>query len=224
MNSYLRGIWPPQRKSVFKYFKVLNNLAKAHDLAYKSLHLIDLDCEVGISKNNIDFEGGILAKLADYFWNKHFLNKIKDKQDFIGFNYYYHNRIRGFRFNRNKNKIVSDMGWEIYPKGIYHVLKELKRYNKPIYITENGLADVKDEKREKFIKDHLYWIHKAIQDGIDVRGYLYWSLLDNFEWNKGLWPKFGLIEVDYDTMKRKIRPSAYKYAEICKNNTLKYKV
>ncbi len=218
--SFLLGIHPPQNKNVFKYFKVLNNLAKAHKLAYRSLHLIDLDCQVGISKNNVYFEGGLLAKLAHYFWNKYFLNKIKEKQDFIGFNYYYRNRVKWLRFGQNENKEVSDMGWEIYPKGIYCVLKDLERYGKPIYITENGLADAKDKKREKFIKEHLFWIHKAIKSGVDVRGYLHWSLFDNFEWNKGLWPKFGLVDVDYKTMKRRVRRSARVYAEICGRNEL----
>ena len=211
-NSYLKGVWPPQKKNIFKYFKVLKNLAKAHKLAYKSLHLIDLECEVGIATNNRHFENIPFIK---YFWNKYFLNKIKDQQDFIGLNYY-----KTSSFLKNKNLSVSDMGWEIYPKGIYYVLKKLKKYNKPIYITENGLADAQDKKREKFIKNHLYWIHQAIEDSVNVKGYLYWSLLDNFEWDKGFKPRFGLVEINYDTMERKIRPSAYKYAKICKNNEL----
>ena len=82
------------------------------------------------------------------------------------------------------------------------------------------MADAKDEKREKFIKEHLYWIHKAIQEGVDIRGYFYWSLLDNFEWDKGFWPRFGLVEIDYQTLERKIWPSAQEYAKICKNNEL----
>ena len=89
-----------------------------------------------------------------------------------------------------------------------------KKYNKPIYITENGLADAKDEKRTKFIKEHLFWTQKAIQEGVDVRGYFHWSLLDNFEWDKGFWPRFGLVEMDYRTLQRKIRPSAREYKKI----------
>ncbi len=72
------------------------------------------------------------------------------------------------------------------------------------------------------IKEHLKWIHKAISEGIDVRGYLYWSLLDNFEFVeiRGFWPRFGLVEVDYKTMERRIRNSALEYAKICKENSL----
>ena len=115
---------------------------------------------------------------------------------------------------------MSNFGWEIYPEGIYHVLKSLKKYNKPIYVTENGLADAKDIYRTDFIKDHLKYVHKAISDGVDVRGYLHWSLLDNFEWQQGFWPRFGLVEMDYKTMERRIRQSAYTYAKITKENSL----
>jgi len=68
--------------------------------------------------------------------------------------------------------------------------------------------------------EHLYWVWRAIQDGVDVRGYIYWSLLDNFEWAKGFEPRFGLVEIGYATFSRKIRPSAFEYAKICKTNQL----
>ena len=112
------------------------------------------------------------------------------------------------------------MGWEIYPKGIYHRLIELKKFKKPIYVTENGIADSKDELRDKFIKEHIRWVWQAIHDGADVRGYMYWSLLDNFEWAKGFKPRFGLVEVDFETFARKIRPSALEYAKISRDNRL----
>ncbi len=112
------------------------------------------------------------------------------------------------------------MGWPIYPPAIYHVLTELKKYKKPVYITENGIADAADAKRAGYIKDHLRWAWQAMHDGIDLRGYFYWSLLDNFEWARGFEPRFGLVEVDYRTMERKIRPSAYEYKRICETNSL----
>jgi beta-glucosidase len=212
-HSYFKGTRPPQKKSVFKYLKVVGHLIRAHQLAYRSLHLIDLDCQVGIAKHDIHFEN---IPLADYFWNDYFRDKIKEQQDFIGLNYYSYRS-----FPKKRNLPVSDLGGQIYPEGICHILRDAKRYNKPIYITENGLADAKDEKRAKFIRDHLCWVYKAIQEGVDVRGYFYWSLIDNFEWDKGFWPRFGLVEVDYKTLERKIRPSAYEYARICKENTIR---
>ncbi|MEK7074819.1 MAG: family 1 glycosylhydrolase, partial [Patescibacteria group bacterium] len=156
----------------------------------------------------------LLKKFMDWWWNFYFLNRIKNHQDFIGLNHYSHNRIN-YGFNKNENQKVSDMGWELYPEAIYHVLMDLKLYNKPIYITENGLADAKDQKRGWFIFETLKWIHKAIEQGADVKGYLHWSLMDNVELDKGFWPRFGLLEIDRETLERKIRPSANFYRDVC---------
>ena len=217
-NAYFKGVWPPREKSLLKYIRVLNNFSVAHKKAYEAVKRINRSAQVGIAKNNIYFEGkelnAVLANLADWWWNERFLDNIKDHQDFIGLNYYFHNRVKGFKFNQNENKKVSDMGWEIYPEGLYRVLQNLAKYKKPIYITENGLADAKDRERSDFIKKHLRYALKAVKEGIDVRGYFYWSLLDNFEWDKGFWPRFALVEVDYKTLERKIRKSALKYRNI----------
>ncbi len=148
------------------------------------------------------------------------LRLTRGYNDYLTVQYYFHNR---FKFPRKVNvgdRPITDLGWEIYPKGLYNILIHLKRYKLPIYITENGLADVTDSQRVAFIREHLYWTHRAIAEGTDVRGYLYWSLLDNFEWDKGFWPRFGLVEINYKTQERKIRPSAYEYAKICKENSL----
>jgi beta-glucosidase len=84
----------------------------------------------------------------------------------------------------------------------------------PIYITENGLADARDAQRERFIGRYLGYVKKALSEGVDIRGYLHWSLTDNFEWDSGFWPRFGLVEIDYHTFERKIRPSAFAYKKI----------
>ena len=176
--------------------------------------------EVGIAHHMVWFEAHrnnfinvVLRRGADWFANHQFLESIKNHQDFIGLNNYFHNRVN-FGFNKNENKIVSDLGWEVYPEAIYHVLKDSARYQKPIYITENGVSDSRDILRGDFIEESIGWMKKAMEEGVDVRGYLHWSLLDNFEWAQGFWPRFGLVEVDYKTMERRIRPSAWKYKEI----------
>ena len=222
-NAYFRGIWPPQKKSFFAYFRVIRNLAAAHRKAYAIIHKNIPNARVGIAKNIIYFEAAgwnpgnkILKNLADWWWNRQFLNRIQNHQDFIGLNYYFHKHIDGLKFSPEKTHPVSNLGWGIFPNGLYFVLQELKKYQKPIYITENGLADSKDEKRAQFIKDHIFWMEKAIAEGADVRGYFHWSLIDNFEWDKGFDPCFGLIEVDYKTMERKVRQSAYAYRDIIK--------
>ncbi len=123
-----------------------------------------------------------------------------------------------YRVDNEENQKVSDMGWELYPEAIYYVLMDLKLYNKPIYITENGLADAKDQKRGWFIFETLKCVHRAIEQGADVKGYLYWSLMDNVELDKGFWPRFGLLEIDRETLERKIRPSANFYRDVCLAN------
>ncbi|PIR73095.1 MAG: glycoside hydrolase family 1 protein [Candidatus Nealsonbacteria bacterium CG10_big_fil_rev_8_21_14_0_10_36_23] len=225
-SSYVSGIWPPYKKSIFSFISVINNLIKTHKEAYKTIKKIQPDAQVGIATNNTYYEAlddpisHLVKNIVERLDHFYILNKIKNYQEFIGLNYYFHNRIKGFKFNQNENKIVSDLGWEVYPEGIYHVLKNLRKYKKPIYITENGLADAKDKLRKDFIRDHLFWIHKAMEEGIDVKGYFHWSLMDNLEWHKGFEPEFGLIGIDYKTLERKPRPSAFYYAEICKNNSL----
>lgn len=225
-EGYLICKWPPGKKKVFKTFKVLFNMIKAHRAAHKIIQRVDPGAKISIATNNIFFEpykeksflDRFSVSLSSYFWNRYFLNKVKNHLDFIGLNYYFHNRIK-FPFRiKNGDNVTSDIGWEIYPKGIYYVLKELQKYKKPIYITENGIADVKDKYCSKFIIDHLKWLHKAIQEGVDVRGYFHWSLIDNFEWAEGFEPRFGLIEIDYNNFQRKPRSSAKLYGKICQNN------
>jgi len=227
--AYLEGRWPPHQKNPLLFFKVLRNQILAHKKIYFAFHRSrKCPVEVGISKLNQHFEpfhsrspldrAGVW--LANYFWNEFFLNRIKNQLDFIGLAYYFHHKIKfPARIIKDK-KPVSDLGWVIYPEGIYHLLKSLKKYKKPIYITENGLADSKDKFRANFIKEHLIWIHRAIQEGIDCRGYFHWSLIDNFEWEKGFGPRFGLVEVDFESLERKPRPSALFYAKIAKENQI----
>ncbi len=227
VNSYQKGIWPPQKKSFFSVLTVYKNLSVAHNLTYDKIHGIDDNAQVGFANILNYFEPAnknsvfdrLALNVAKYFSNQRFLNLTK-KNDFLTAQYYFHNKIKFPAKIERGGQTNSDMGWEIYPEGIYRILKDLKKYKKPIYITENGLADARDEKRTEFIKDHLKWVHRAISEGVDVRGYFYWSLLDNFEWDKGFWPRFGLVGVDYKTLERKIRPSAWEYAKICKNNSL----
>jgi len=88
----------------------------------------------------------------------------------------------------------------------------------PIYITENGIADAKDQLRGDFIESHLKQVFRAINKGFPVKGYFYWSLIDNFEWEEGYSKKFGLIEVDRATGARRLRQSAKVYEKIIKGN------
>lgn len=149
--------------------------------------------------------------------------------DFMGINYYSRHLIHATKnpmmlFGEVKveeglvENRKNDLGWEIYPEGLYHIVKKnYETYGLPIYITENGIPDAKDEKRSRFIYDHLYQVHRLLEDKIPVERYYHWSLLDNLEWNEGYEPRFGLVEVDYTTLDRNIRKSGRFYGEICKD-------
>ena len=225
-NCYLKGIWPPQIKNPLVALRVYKNLALAHKEAYDILHEVNLEYQVGFANIMAYFEPAnpdspldkLVVKIAEYFSNKKFLKMTEEKNDFLALQYYFHNKISFWGGRKNENKEVNDLGWEIYQEGLYHLLKFLEQYKLPIYITENGLADADDSRREKLIRDGLLWVNKAIQEGVDVRGFFYWSLLDNFEWDKGFWPRFGLIEMDYPTLERKPRKSYYAYRDIIKEN------
>ncbi len=126
---------------------------------------------------------------------------------------------------------TNALGWELYPRGLYKALtdKRLKSLigDTPVFITENGYCqietkekDIEDPERIKFIHNHLVYLHKAITEGVNIRGYFYWSLLDNFEWALGMKPRFGLIHVDHETYQRSPKASSKFYAEIAKNNSL----
>lgn len=175
---------------------------------------------VGPACNMTNFESGkgyinrLITSLAERYWNRYFIEQVRSKIDFIGVNYYFHNRI-SYGFNKNDNLSVSDMGWELYPQGLNVVLNNLAEFKLPLYITENGLADAEDENRAVFIEETFRSILKSIENGVDVRGYFHWSLMDNFEWDKGFWPRFGLISIDRKDLTRKVRvKSCNKYSEI----------
>jgi beta-glucosidase len=151
--------------------------------------------------------------------------------DFIGVNYYARGRVRvdpgkpGALFGAQETPpgaLQSDLGWEIYPEGLRSMLREVDaRYGRPIWITENGIADATDRLRPRFIVDHLAQVARATAEGIPVKGYYYWSLLDNFEWAEGFRPRFGLYEMDYATGARSLRPSGALYAQIAQEHAIR---
>lgn len=137
--------------------------------------------------------------------------------DFIGLNYYSHvlwSWTNPTWSSYRPDEIPTDMPYAVYPEGLYRAIDTASRMGVPIYITENGLADGKDDRREEFLKRYLYVVSKALQDGYDVRGYFYWSLYDNCEWDMHLDgnPKqYGLYTTDFKTFEHTLRPSAQYY-------------
>ncbi len=186
---------------------------------------------VGAYYANRNMNEVVLNYLANGIFDFHFPSIVKLKYespvmntfDFIGVNYYTRFVIRFNPFDDKTYQEVksttaedtTDMGWEIYPEGLYRVLKQVSTFtNKPIYVTENGIADDSDAKRDRFIKDHLLVMNKALAEGINIKGYFYWTLMDNFEWVQGFTKKFGLYKVDFKTQERKLRNGSKVYPEM----------
>ena len=222
--SYLVGLHPPGQKSLFKFIKVYWHLSKVHKSTYNILKSAKPSLQIGISmqlaniqaKRPHNYLDQLTTQWMRYFWNWWFLIRIKHHQDYIGVNYYFSDYYSGIGKRYNPKVPVNDMGWYMEPEGIYPLLlRTWARFKKPIYITENGLADADDQYRRWWIEQTIVAMERAISEGVDLRGYFHWSLLDNFEWQDGWWPKFGLVEVDRENgMKRSLRPSAKWYAKL----------
>ncbi len=237
-ETYIARVWPHAKKSLPGQIKTLLNLASAHKKAYKVLHqAFPAGKPVGIANNIMSFEAfhkhslteQVAVSLNDIFINHLFYFLTKGAHDFLGINYYFHVRFKHQGLIPEAvNKLqqiheISDLGWEVYPEGIFDVLTDLSD-DIPIYITECGIASTNDDRRNRFLIMYLQEVSRAIRSGVNVRGFFYWSLIDNFEWHLGFEPRFGLVEVDYATFKRTPRTSALVYAEIIKHNGIEHKL
>jgi beta-glucosidase len=221
--SYQLGLRPPQKKNLLLMLRVYRNLAKTHRRSYYILKHEKPSLQIGVAaqlaniqaKRAHSFKDEFVTQWMRYAWNWWFLQRIRREQDFIGLNYYFTDYYRNKLPPKPENPKLplNDLGWYMEPEGIYPLLLRIwAHYKKPIIITENGVADSQDQYRRWWLEETIVAMERAMSEGVKIVGYLHWSLLDNFEWEMGWWPKFGLIEVDRKTMKRKIRPSAQWFA------------
>jgi len=142
---------------------------------------------------------------------------------FVGVNYYsrVHMRFRGlgppaggFFYRDPERRGLTEMGWEIHPRGMARLIREAAEVGVPVLVTENGIATRNDAVRREFLREHALVLAHLEASGVPVQGYFHWSLLDNFEWLEGFRPRFGLYEVDYATGARRRRPSADLFASL----------
>ncbi len=250
-HAYIFGVWPPQEKSYLQATQVEENMVSAHLRAYHAIHKIYKElnlsrASISIAQNVMafkpcrrDLKNRFAAYLRDRLYNLGFLERIMrhdiiphKTMDFIGVNYYSRQLVELKRFGignlaadvctKNHHRVEKNsLGWDIYPQGLYEVLLELKKYNLPVMITENGICTPDDKLRWKYIYEHLKNLYRAMKEGVQVTGYLYWSLMDNFEWDKGFGPRFGLIGIDYKTYTRTVRESARRFGQVCKTGILR---
>jgi beta-glucosidase len=248
MQGYINGVWPPFLRSAWRSATLAcRNLARAHVAGYQALHRCRTDCLVSFAHSAPWVEpcdptsrrDRIGAWIRDLILNRAFLAMIgarprwrpKAPLDFIGLNYYTRAVIRSsgwgprgllghscHRPHHADQGPLSTIGWEVYPIGLRAVLRRFASFGLPLLITENGIATDDENLRETFLAMHLEQLATALSEGVDVIGYLYWSLMDNFEWDHGAAPHFGLAAVDETTKERRIRPAAEWLARICRDN------
>ncbi|OGC38910.1 hypothetical protein A3K42_00040 [candidate division WWE3 bacterium RBG_13_37_7] len=224
LMAYVRGEWPPNKKSLFLSLVVQINFMLAHSKAYTAIKLVK-DVEVGLVKHMVWYEPSplshffldkIVARFIYWLNDGFFIEPIRHKIDVLGLNYYFTNRFKNLKI-KNPDAYVSDLNWWINPEGLQNILLDLKKYGLPIYITENGIADAHDRVRPDIIREMLIACARAMEKEAPLKGYFHWSLIDNYEWNKGYWPRFGLVNIDRShNLKRIPRKSFYYYGNICK--------
>ena len=236
---YLRGdiwpAWPNAENNIFKALFAYRNMLRAHRRAYTYMKFQKPNVMVGFVHGWVEFlskgknpTSKFLARSLHWFNNVLVHKPAKKYMDFIALHYYLATTVKvGFSkpsswvspYGQHKS-LKTQKGWRVYPQGIYNAAVKLKEHNLPIIVTENGISDSSDTYRKNFIRQHLSFLHAAMEDGAEVLGYCYWSLLDNFEWSEGYWEKFGLLELNRRTKERKPRESARWYGEVAKNSIL----
>jgi beta-glucosidase len=218
--GWVTGFFPPFKNNLYLASIVVRNLGTAHNRAYKQIKKRYPKHPVGISHNATIFSaenllGWFPARLGDW-WFMEFVPGHFEKVDFFGMSYYTripHDPVPITNvLTPDKMKKLGrphDDMWEYHPEGLRTCLERYwNKYKKPIIITENGVADASDVLRQQAIKDYAKIMHEALRDGIDLRGYFWWSTWDNFEWHLGPSCRFGLYACDWDTKERTPRPSA----------------
>ncbi len=244
--AYLIPLFPPKRFGILAALRARKNILEAHRRAYRIIKQNNPKALVSMAfafrwyrpEQIHNFFERKYAYLANHLDSLNYVDAACDTIDFIGVNFY-----TGFYLNFNPIKFVqnlrvpqggppllfgetkkpgayiSDFFGPMVPEFFLDLLRVLhKRYNKPIYITENGVADRKDKYRPFYILTHLVALWKAQQEGVNIKQYIHWSAIDNLEWLQGYRQEFGLIHIDPVTGERTIRKSASMYKEIIQAN------
>jgi len=224
--GWITGFFPPFKNNPLLAGKVVKNMGMAHDRVYDYIKSKYPSQPVGISHNATIFSsenllGWFPARLSDW-WFMEYVPSHFEKVDFFGMSYYTRISHDPMPINHletpEKLKALGrkhDDLWEYHPEGLRTCLNRYwSKYKKPIIITENGVCDESDFLRLQAIQDYAQIIHQAIKEGIDIKGYYFWSTWDNFEWHLGPSMRFGLYECDAVTKDRLRRPSGELYSRL----------
>ena len=238
VNGYIFGSWPPGKKSFAKTFKVMKNLTLCHLNAYRYIHDLygEKKVHVGFANHLRVFVPygknpfyAWQAKITEYLFQGALTKSMSTGKlafpigctsplgkgryyDYIGINYYSRSVIKNFKEKDLPDHPRNDLGWDIYPEGLSIICKEqFKKYQAPIWITENGTCDKDDHFRSSYIYDHL---RQIADEKLPVERYYHWTFIDNFEWAEGESARFGLIKCDFETQERTVRQSGRFYSEV----------
>lgn len=231
INANIGTTYSCSHVDVFKSEKRDGKSAKRWDVL---LNRLFIEPALGMGYPTASFP--ILRKLEKYILPGD-LEKLKFDFDFIGVQNYTREVVKkmglipimkGLEIPPKKRNVteITDMGWEVYPEGIYQIIKQFAAYPnvKKIFVTENGCAfpdelidgKVNDVKRIDYYQRYLKQVLRAKQEGVNIGGYFSWTLLDNFEWSEGFKPRFGLVYVDFKTQKRIVKESGYWFKDFLK--------
>ena len=234
LTAYIAGLWPPCHILDFSGYKeaTIASAIMFRDAAARikeikpSAKVVSVEALPYWKHGPLD-PGGLIYNTVQHANFDH-LDRIYDVCDIIGFNYYY-SQVAGplsllSESYRHGNKFTM-MGWRIDPKSLGRQIRYVaKRYDKPLMITENGIATLNDKQRIKYLHDHIEQIRLAMDEGYDLRGYFVWSLADNYEWHYGYVPKFGLATMDPTTRDRVLKPSGWYYRKLIRASEEKHNV
>jgi len=229
--GYLEGWFPPGVRNPGLWRKVTRTFIAAHAAAVRALAAGAGDPKAGICLQLPDFEPArpgdpdceaftdeMRREMADIY--------VEDLPGaFVGVQYYTRERLDPAIPAHDKHPPegahLTQMGWEINPDGLGRAIRLAARSGLPVVITENGIATADDRERIAYMRAHLEQVVEAMRDGVDVRGFMYWSAFDNFEWNEGYRPTFGMVGIDRDDgLRRVVRPSARAYGELARTRSL----
>jgi beta-glucosidase len=226
LMGFLVGAFPPGHHDLGEYAAANDHLKAAHRRGYEAIKAGRGEFPVGSCVAMGDWwapdgSEAVLEQTRHMHETQHLEAAAGD--DFIGVQAYSRTRLtaEGLPDGPEPGVEVLDMGYEYWPQALEVSIRHASDVTgSPVYVTENGIGTTDDEQRIRYVTDALGGVRRCLDDGIDVRGYFYWSLLDNFEWALGYMPRFGLVGVDRATQQRSVKPSAEWLGTIARANAI----
>jgi beta-glucosidase len=225
--GFLLGMFPPGHTELDEFHEVSAVLCRAHRAAAEAIRAAAPDVPVGLTLSMTEHQavagGEQMLEQTQRMMEDVFLDATAG-DDFLGVQCYSRMRVGPHGpLGPEEGSIVLPLGYEYWPEALSATVRRAWKYTEgrlPILVTENGIGTDDDELRTRFVETALAGVLDCVDQGIDVRGYTYWSLLDNFEWTFGYGPRFGLVAVDRTAFTRTAKPSAARFAEIARSNAL----